>query len=429
MLWHERYRKKHKARLFCGLLIRTIYSGVKGMIKLAFSPSSFKYAVYGKVDDSILVVSSTCGLQGSDGVYHTPYVYTNEDDGIFVFGRTKDCGKDEQDIEKLGLGHKLLYGLALVKSGAYAFGQVRGNLFDKILLTFLWFEWAVSQRWLYAYYLEHALSQVVEKYDIKKIGCVHEMHFYARVAWQVAKKYKTKSYAVQHAAITPGKLWYFAHPEEIEGGLALPDVMHVFNKDIMGLLRPYYANTKFFLGCSYRYSHWKDVVANPDKKGKYYLFAGALASFDNDVLIASLQRVVEKLKDPMKIRIRLHPYAQIKRSKQRWLNAQLKKGLIQMSKGVSLKEDIEGAITVVGMSTTVLEEALLLGRPVIQITNSDYLQYINIEGIEGSLRKDYQDISLRDLVGSVGLRGGSIKMKERLGIGQPLVTYSKLFLS
>lgn len=81
------------------------------------------------------------------------------------------------------------------------------------------------------------------------------------------------------------------------------------------------------------------------------------------------------------------------------------------------------------MSTTVLEEALLLGRPVIQLTNPDFLQYINVEGVEGALQKDYRELSLEDLVIISDARVNSMKMKERLGMNQPLVTYAQLFSS
>jgi hypothetical protein len=45
------------------------------------------------------------------------------------------------------------------------------------------------------------------------------------------------------------------------------------------------------------------------------------------------------------------------------------------------------------MSTTVLEEALLLGCPVVQLTHPDYLQYIDLQGIKGAAMTGYQDLT------------------------------------
>jgi len=429
MLWHNGYREKNKAKLLFNLLLKVFAGFSKGVVKLSLNPKPLKYALYGKISDSILVVSSTCGSLTSKGAYKTPYVHTDDEDGIFVYGSAKTCGQDERDIKEISLIHKVTLAFDLIKSGIYAFVKIEGDFFDKLLLALQWFEWVISLRWLYAFYLEQTLSEVVEKYDITKIGCIHEMHFYARVVWQVAAKYKAKSYTVQHAAITPGKMWYFAYPEEMESGLILPDVMYIFNKDVAKLLAPFYANTKFILGCSNRYSHWKKVTPSGNEKSDYYLFVSALAGFDNRILIKTLRCLVGSTKEPMNVRLRFHPFAQIGRKEKKWIRANLKEGLVKVSRGTSLKDDIEGAITVVGMSTTVLEEALLMGRPVVQITDPDFLQYIDVAGIKGAVRKDYRELMPDDLVNNIGCKVDSDKIRERLGMEQPLVTYTQLFSS
>lgn len=427
MLWHDGYREKHKIKLLRDLSVRAFYGLLKGAVKLVVNLKPLKYAVHGKVNDYLLVLTSTCGFEDASGAYKTVYVQTDNDDGLFVFGPINTCGKGEKDIKELALSYKLSVALNLMRSGMHAFIRAKGSLIDKALLLLLWMEWVVSLQWLYAYYLERALSEVVKRHNISKIGCIHEMHFYARVVWRVASKYNARGYAVQHAAITPGKRWYFCYPEERRNGLMLPDVMYVFNKEIIEMLKPHYGTTKFLLGCSSRYSYWKDITANRDKKGDYYLFVGALAEFDNNVLLESLRIIVEKSARTMNVRLRLHPYAQIRLKDKKWIKLNISKGLIAISQGTSLKDDIEGAIAVIGMSTTVLEEALLLGCPAVQLTHPDYLQYIDVQDIKGAATIGYQDFSAEYLDSISNNEVDNESLRERLGLTHPTVTYNKLF--
>lgn len=234
-----------------------------------------------------------------------------------------------------------------------------------------------------------------------------------------------KGYTVQHAAVTSGKRWYFSHPEERESGLVLPDVMYVFDRQIEQLLKPHYPATEFRLGCSSRYECWKDTQPRAGT-GSYYLFAGALAGFDNDVLLSTLRRIVEN-GCTLPLKVRLHPHAQVKRGMRRWLLSAERQGLVLVSRDTPLLTDIEGSIGAVGMSTTVLEEALLMGKPVVQLTHPWYLQYIDMDGIRGAVKKDWMLFSSAD-VPKDGLGVDSESMRERLGLNQQVVTYKELFL-
>ena len=314
----------------------------------------------------------------------------------------------------------------ITRSGLFAFLKIEGRLFEKSLLLLQWLSWALSFEWLRDRYLEKSLSEIVKKYGIKKIGCTHEMHSYARIVWRVAAEYNAMGYTVQHAALTRGKRWYFCYPEEKRGGLKLPDVMYIYNRKVVDTLKPFYENTRFLLGCSGRYAHWKDVKRS-DSKGKYYLFVGALAGFANEVLIASLRTLLKNAKESMPIRLRLHPFAKLGYNQKHWMQSLVKKGIIEISKDISLKTDIEDAIAVIGMSTTVLEEALLLGRPVIQICHPDYLQFIEIDGIQGATKKDYRELFPRDLLEASNLSVDCEMIRNKLGLGHSVVTYKQLF--
>ena len=426
-LWHDGYREKHRAALLLNLAAGTLYGFIKGAVKLAIDFEPLKYAVYGKINGTLLVVPSTCGSETSTGAYKTSYVRTDKDDGLFVCGPAGACGKNEKDIERTSFSHKLFVVSNMIWGGIRAFVRVKGDIVDKMLLLLLWLQWAGSLQWLYACHLERALSEVVEKYGVKKIGCIHEMHSYARVVWRVASKYNARGYAVQHASISSGKRWYFCYPEERKNGVMLPDVMYVFSDDAIELLAPHYGTTKFLLGCSCRFSHWKDAAPAREVKGDYYLFVGALAAFDNDVLIEGLRKLIENSATPMRVRLRLHPHAEVSRADKKWVKSCLRKGLIDASAGVPLKDALASSIAVIGMSTTVLEEALLLGRPVVQLTHPDYLQYVDLRGIKGAATIGHQDLSAEFLAAVSKKDVDCESSRERLGLTHPAVTYSKLF--
>ena len=427
LLWHGGYRERHMAALTAKSLLSLFYGLPGGCLRLAANLTSFGYALFGKIKDAILVVSLSCGHVTSSGRFETQYLLTGEDDAIFVFGTLDSLKKGAQAIEGLTFKKKASITWHLVKGGISAFLKLKGDMADKNLLLSEWLSWSLNLKWLNNYYFGKSLSDVVERYSVKKIGCIHEMHSYSRIVWGIASRYGLKSYTLQHATITEGKRWYFCYPEEKAGGLALPDVIYVYNDKAMQLLRPYYEKTKFIMGCSYRYSHWKDAAPAKNHKGKYYLFAGALAGFDNELLIGLIRKLSNMAGEAIPIRVRLHPLAKLKGGDNDWLKREIRNKNIHISEGTPLKKDIEEAIAVIGMSTTVLEEALLMARPVIQITHPDYLQYIDLDGIEGVMKKDYKEILPSDLAKISNRSVDHEQMKNKLGLGQPLVTYERLF--
>lgn len=414
-------------KILAGLIFSLFVGSLKGLLKLFVNPNPFGYAVYGDVGENLFAVTATCGTALENGSYKTHYVQTDDDDGLFVFGSIDKCGKNAAAVTPLTFTVKCEVLFVLIKNGGLAFAGSRAGLLDRALLLMEWLVWVAGLRWLYYYYLDMSLSKVVSENNIRKIGCVHEMHSYSRVVWRVARKYGAEGYTIQHAAISKGKRWYFTYAEERESGLVLPDVMYIFNTDVEETLRPWYGSARFILGCSYRYSAWKGVKARESSGGQYCLFTGALAGFDNKTLIIALRSLLGSGSLSLPIRIRLHPTAQIPYRWKQWLNKVISGGTVAVSKESTLREDLENAAVVVGMSTTVLEEALLLGCPVIQLINTDYLEFINIEGIQGVSRREFNRLSARDLEDISGSSVDFEKMRDRLGLEHPIVTYKRLF--
>ena len=428
LLWHSGYREKNKLKLLFSSFAKAAISCFRGMAKILLRYEPFGYALYGTIGDSVLVVTSTCGYTTKDDGYKTDYVSTDWDDGLFVFGFIEKCGKNAEKVNSLSVKEKVWITLSLAAKGVRAFFNIQGEVTDKTLLLWQWLSWILGLQWLHNYYLQKSLSEIVEKYGIKKIGCIHEMHSYSRMVWGVASKYNIKGYTVQHAAISRGKKWYFVFRGEIQSGVALPDVFYVFEKRMSGLLEPYYKNTRFALGCSYRYSRWINVRPEPANDNGYYLFVGALADFDNSVLIESLDRLLSASDERIPLRLRLHPYADLSRKMKQWVKAQAKRGRIELSEGTPLSEDIKGAKAVIGMSTTVLEESLLLGRPVIQLTHPDYLEYMDLNDMSGATKLSFDKLSAHTLRDAIYCKVDSAGIRRRLGLDQPLLTYKQLFL-
>jgi hypothetical protein len=126
--------------------------------------------------------------------------------------------------------------------------------------------------------------------------------------------------------------------------------------------------------------------------------------------------------------LRLHPFAKLSYGVRRWIRLSLDKGDICMSKDdSSLIADLESAIAVIGMSTTVLEEALLVGRPVVQLQHPDYREFIDIDGVEGVMKMDYRKLLAKDLIDASTLTVDHVGMRERLGLQNEIIDYKRLF--
>src|SRR5688500_17810478 len=103
---------------------------------------------------------------------------------------------------------------------------------DRALIALQWLCWVISLRWLELRVFEQNMLDLTARHAMTKIGHVHEMHAHARVVWLVAARRNLRRYTIQQAALPPGKRYFFAHREEIQAGLALPDVFHVFEERV-----------------------------------------------------------------------------------------------------------------------------------------------------------------------------------------------------
>ncbi|MBW2559286.1 MAG: hypothetical protein JRE40_00380 [Deltaproteobacteria bacterium] len=277
------------------------------------------------------------------------------------------------------------------------------------------------------YYLGRVLDDVLAGGGFRQVGCIHEMHAYSRIVWSAAARSGASRHTVQHASITSGKRWYFPDAIERDAGLEMPDTMHVFSERVADMLARHLPETRFILGCSARYARWRD--AKPfESGGRVCLVVGALARFDNDVVFSAARRLLDQ-DATLPVRLRLHPHANASSTDRAWLRRSERGGRLEVSEGIELEADIEDAAVVLGMGTTVLEEALVLGRPVVQLTHPEFVRYVELDDVGGVTIVPANSLCVEDVKRALQEHVDIGEVRDRLGLDHPVVTYEQLFSS
>lgn len=427
LVWHPVYRHKHRLVIGMKAMTDLLADALKGCLRIWPSFRQFGHAVYGIPIDRVLVVPVGCGREIEEGRFDTPFVETERDDCVFVFGPLSRLAGHAVAYQ-WQLGYDIIRPLiAFMKAAVQAGFHTNVPRHHKVFLIVQWMSWVLSLRWLHLYCLQRTLTEFVVANRIRKIGSIHEMHPHARVVWKVAAGYAATGYTVQHAGFTEGKRWLFPLEAEREAGLGLPDTFFVFHEQVGVLLQRHYPKTQFRLGCSRRYAQWRDQKdLNLDLPG-YVLFVGALPQFDNHIIIMALKRLLEEGVSLQPPRVRLHPSARIDPKLRWWLHRREKQGQVAISREATLIEDLAGASVVVGMGSTALQEALVSGRPVVQLTHPEFLEYLDLRGIEGALQVDRHAFFPGVLTTYRGTKVDRVGARKRLGLSQPIVTYCQLF--
>jgi len=401
---------------------------VKGFARLVRDRGRYSFALYGEPGADLLVLTSLCGSANVRG-FETPYVHTSPEDAMLVFGDVATCGPAEEALPPTTMSSAIRATNALRAAGRAGAEACGLTGVERELLALEWDAWAVGGRWAHEWRLLDALTLAFGRLSgLELIGCIHEMHAYARIVWDVASAAGLRRHTVQHAVVASGKRWYFSTAEEREAGLALPDVMFAFSDHDRRLLAPWLPGTRLESGCSGRYAGWRDAESMMSPADGYILFAGALAGFDNDALFSCVRRYIDTGAPEGTARLRLHPFAVVSRSDRRWLETVTGQGIVELSHGVTLRDDLAGARAVVGMGTTVLMEGLLLGRPVVHVTNpDDHVGYIDLDGLAGVHEVKTAVFDASCVAEALGLEPSHREVRDRLGLDKPLVDYGRLF--
>jgi hypothetical protein len=219
---------------------------------------------------------------------------------------------------------------------------------------------------------------IIESSSPEEVFCVHEMHPHSRIAWGEARRFHIPTVTIQHASIVRSKLWYFPTREELVSGLATPNKMAVFSEDVRDLFTSFFPeDTLYPLACGPRFTKWQSISTNALPQtvdGRPILFAGSLPWWDNVVVLKGVQRLLTEGDPERPIAVRLHPAAKVPVKWKKWLDQMAQTGKVNLSRG-SLEDAIRDSAVVVGMNTTVLEEAALMGKAVVVLVEGNYLSF------------------------------------------------------
>lgn len=424
VLWHAGYRERKHWQLMLVLSVLLVRATAKFIVRILLDRHAYGLALYGQLADRLLLVSSVCGKESSDSQFVTAYVPTAATDAVAVFGRITDLGSRARRCEALGVTEPVRIAWQLLYAGLGAGRRLRDRRASR-LLQLQWTVWVVGLDWYSLLMLERSLDRLLSGSAITKVACAHEMHAYARIVWHVAAKHGARRSTVQHAPVSAGKPWYFTYEPERAAGLPLPEVFYVFDDWTADRLRPSYPATRFVLGCSNRYQEWRTVtpVAAPRR---HYLFVSGLARCDNTIVLNAVRTVIGR-GERVPIRLRLHPSADLSMAQNRWLRRIRASGRLEISVDTSLLNDLTSARAVIGMGSSVLYEALLLSRPVIQVLDEDRAPALEISDLPGVTQCRWQELDAPTLKSCVSIAVDRRAAARRLGLDQPLVTYDRLF--
>ena len=300
---------------------------------------------------------------------------------------------------------------------------------DDIAASLLVLRWIFGFSWvnklMLAYHLDYQLS--IRAFD--RIYCVHEMHPHSRIVWGIAEERNTGSVTVQHASIARSKLWYFPTTEEIAGGLKTPREWAVYcrrTRDLMAAFLP--GETRYRFVCGPRYAHWKDVspVKITPTEMAPVLFAGSLPWWDNVVVLEAAKKLLDSPPGGRTVQVRLHPAAILPKRWKQWLDQMTRQNRLSISTG-DLSDAVGDATVVVGMNTTVLEEASLTGKAVIVLSSDDYLSFSNNLGTNVPVRR-FSWETIEETISTTESRfeDSVARGREQLGIDRTVFSFEDL---
>ncbi|MBN1354303.1 MAG: hypothetical protein JW994_06515 [Candidatus Omnitrophica bacterium] len=377
--WHPSYGKNFLSRIgkyiFC--IARSLAKGTWYFLTY----KGFGYIYINEANDILLVIPDEITDHSPGG--KTSYLSEDERFGIdkIVFSRSK---RMDRGFTSLSYFKKIkiftAIASAITKDVLEKIRKRKADVYyTDVLIIFL--EWFLSQSWYLHIDLYLFVKGLVSSgAPYKALAAVHEMHFYSKLIWQVAKEESLLAVTGQHAMVIPEKLWYFPHRREIDAGVAVPDVFFVYSETTKEMLKKNYPDsTEFPLCYSPRFKQWKDIAKIPqppkDMKGReYVLFVGGLTPYDTAILVEAIDNLLKIGQETanIKIKMRPHPHARVRMRDKIWISKASRLRSIELSNG-SLADDLEKSLVVVGAYTMVLRQAALLGLPVLSVQSDKYM--------------------------------------------------------
>jgi len=240
--------------------------------------------------------------------------------------------------------------------------------------------WVFQLKWVNEWMYIKKVQRVIEEQKPQRVFCLHEIHPHSRILWHECDGRDIKRLTVQHSMITREKLWFFPTKRETTNGLKLFDEISVFSPQDLELLKTYYGeDVKYDVFCGPRFAHWKnknpkDFAVTDEQKN--VLFVTSLPWWDCEVVFSAMAKLLKEKKCPYSLAMRLHPTANVSRHWKKWLVEKQKTGEIKCVQG-ALSEAVLSSSVVIGLNSTVLEEALLMGKLSFAINQGRFLSFIS----------------------------------------------------
>lgn len=356
------------------LLARAFIGGIRRFILARFG----RFTSLPRDEAQVLGIAPVNICKTKNGRVETGYCHPEDTDAMawLVF----DDGKRDPDGYPLCRSEILSVYLKMLFRWVFVSFSCRGDAsrMDWAVGSLLTWRWILSFVWANKWMLALKIREILKSSRPKWVFCVHEMHPHSRIAWAEAKRFNIPTVTIQHASIVRTKLWYFPTHEELAAGLATPYKMAVFSKDVQDLFDQFFpGNTLYPLACGPRFSKWKKIKSSQHSQvaGEGpILFAGSLPWWDNVAVLKGVQRLLAQGNQKRPILVRLHPAAKVPVKWKERLAQMVESGKVNLSKG-SLESAISESAVVVGMNTTVLEEAALMGKAVLVLEQRDYLSF------------------------------------------------------
>ena len=432
-LWHPSFLKSNSLKK--ALVYSSIFflSSIIGAIRF-FIYHGFFYTVLKNNSRTLLVIPQEITQDSSS--FKTEYMIENKNYPIdkIIFSKSKNIGLKFTTLSFLT---KIKISIVLIH---LLFNDLKVEFYKKKINSYylccfvLFLRWILSQGWYFHWDFYHLLTKETLNKKYKILLSLHEMHFYARIMWKICQEQNLMGMTAQHAAIIPEKLWYFNDPIETNAGCHLPHIFYLFSEDTKALLRPFYPKTEFKLCCSPRYQKWANYSLNKiskrTEKKFHILFASTLLFYDVALLLKALKKLLthgNSISKHSKLILRLHPAACIKFIDQVWLQwaSQLLHRLEISS--LKLEEDLSQSHIVIGGSSTVLQEALILDIPILALYDPDYLTY---SVVPSSYRLSIKDLTWERIQAQMNIKPQeSIKeqFKANLGLSNPNLTTELIY--
>jgi len=370
-IWHPYLLNAHfifflkdQALLFFWKMLK----GIKKFVMYRFGEFTF----IPKEGSDVLGVSPTMICRQENGKMKTKYCHPDDVNNMswLLFEDEKQTGGEQRISRVKILSHfiKVLWAW-----GKASFSSKEANKKYAAIASILALRWILELQWVNKWLLALELRRILDENQFKKVFCVHELHPHARIAWIEAKKKNIRTVTVLHARLARSELWYWVTKDELDAGMQLFDEITVFSKEDIDSLKSFYEDVpQYHIGCGPRYAHWKDAkeLAGLEKR-ESILFASSLSWWDNEVVLKGLKKLSEAEGNKRPLAIRFHPTAVIPKRWEKWLEKECQNG-IHVSKE-PLSDAVMNSALIIGMSTTVLAEVLMMGRPGAAIEQEKFL--------------------------------------------------------